>query len=427
MLFTDVGPYAYPLDLFCRGVEAVAGWKNSVSARAFFANRIDGYDARIREAEYNRLIFNDPEDRDMIGASLEGSVKSTRLGYMYRHDRGAERRIWWSDIDSMYMSGYETRSSHGILLEHVHRDRLRITGQYLTGSTRLHAADYYYVVMEEDPWDRESGWEEGYRALAEVSWTQGAITALAGWKRTTLERNADHLSTYTWKEARMDIYDAGLGYATGRLKMDFEADFIEFNGDGGTGRNFWLQSSNFWLDGDMVRTELLQFLDSRRMWRLSLKIEEGGVEDIPGPYRLEGYVLAKTNLDNDASRSIFEISGGKGIRAGSWLSLHTDLRYVSYTDDRWVGESSFFNLWAGLRGHLGGSGWAAIGIGVAPHRFDRWYYDFTGDGRESYLLDEGLFNIVNRYFEEGLLEELGRREEELSEEWSFTFEGGFSF
>ena len=193
------------------------------------------------------------------------------------------------------------------------------------------------------------------------------------------------------------------------------------------GGNFWLQNQNFWLDGDMLRTELFQFADSRKMWRAVLSFEESGIDTIPGPYRLEGYLTAKGNWDGDQSRSMFEISGGKGIRAGSFLSVHADLRYVSYTDDRWTGESSFFDLWAGLRGSLGGTGWAALGVGVAPHRFDRWYFDFTGDGRESYLLNQDLFLEVTPYGEEYLLESLGKAEKSLSEEWRLSFEAGFTF
>jgi hypothetical protein len=64
---------------------------------------------------------------------------------------------------------------------------------------------------------------------------------------------------------------------------------------------------------------------------------------------------------------------------------------------------------------------------VAPHRFDRWHFDFTGDGRESYLLGRHLFDLVGQYGEDGLIERLGEAEEMLSEEWSLTFEAGWSF
>ncbi|HER43902.1 MAG TPA: hypothetical protein ENO08_05530, partial [Candidatus Eisenbacteria bacterium] len=76
-LFTDVGPYAYPLDLFCRGAEATAGKKNSIEGRFFFANRIDG-PGSLFEAY----------DKDMIGVSIKGSFRAVHLDYLYRHDRG---------------------------------------------------------------------------------------------------------------------------------------------------------------------------------------------------------------------------------------------------------------------------------------------------------------------------------------------------
>ena len=245
------------------------------------------------------------------------------------------------------------------------------------------------------------------------------------WQRTTMERKLDH--AYYWDDAGMDIYGAGLKYDTKRMNIGFDIDLLDFSGSGGQGLTFWLSGSNFWLDGDMIRTELLQFLESKRMWRCVLEIEESGSDIIPGPYRLEGYLKAKANWDAEESRSMIEISGGKGIRAGSYLSLHTDIRYVTYSDSRWTGESSFFDIWAGFRGSLGGSGWAALGIGVAPHRFDRWYFDFTGDGRESYLIDQDFFEVDGWTADPDLLGSLGEAEKQLSEEWRLSFEAGFSF
>jgi hypothetical protein len=427
-LFTDVGPYAYPLDLFCRGAEVSAGWKNSVEGRVFFANRIDGYSSGLENAYYLEFDGN-PEDKDMIGASLKGSLKPVVVEYMYRHDRGPGERYWWSD-GYHFMDGYHERTSHGLLLEFEKKNWPKLRTQYLTGQTSLKArADHDYYLPESNirSVDYKNEWEEGYKALAEVSWLKGPFLGLLGWNRTTIERNPELMGPHDWDDARMDIFDASVNYMTGRMKIDLKVDLVEFSGEGGMGRNFWLQGSNFWLDGDMLRTELIQFGDSKRMWRVALGIEEEGVETIPGPYRLEGYLSAKGNWDGDEARSMFEISGGKGIRAGSFLSLHADLRFVSYSDDRWVGDSSFLDFWAGLRGTLGGSGWAALGVGVAPHRFDRWYFDFTGDGRESYLLDQDLFQWVTPYGEDYLLEELGRAEKSLSEEWRLSFEAGFSF
>jgi len=428
-LFTDVGPYAYPLDLFCRGAEVSAGWKNSVEGRVFFANRIDGYRTWLERYWYYPYLQRDPEDKDMIGASLRGSFKSIQLEYLYRYDRG--HGVWGWEEDGMVLYDPEIRTSHGLLLEIEKKDWPAFRAQYLTGKTKFNTNYVSFpdsLEPPEDISDYDKDWEEGYRAFAGISWSRGPFLGLLEWHRTTMERNPELLdSIECWDDARMDVFNVGLKYETEKLKIDFDIDLLDFGGSGGMGRNFWLQGWNFWLDGNMVRTELLQFLDSKRMWRVSLNLEEGGVDDIPGPYRLEGYLSAKGNWDSEEARSMFEISGGKGIRAGSYLSLHADLRYVSYSDDRWVGESSFFDFWAGLRGNLGGSGWAALGVGVAPHRFDRWYFDFTGDGRESYLIDQYPFGWVAPGEEQSLIEELGRAEKSLSEEWRLSFEAGFSF
>ncbi len=429
-LFTDVGPYAYPLDLFCRGAEATAGWENSIEGRVFFANRIDGYRSwHERSLRYTRYYWN-PVDKDMIGASLKGTIEPVKLEYLYRYDRGHGQSDWDEYGRSCYYSP-ETRTSHGLLLEIEKQDWPVFKAQYLSGKTKLEAHSIIVhpdsIMSVEGMSEYDKDWEEGYRAMAGISYSRGAFLGLFEWNRTTMERYPGLLDSLEyWDDATMDIFSIGFEYEAERLKIDLDLDFLDFGGSGGTGRTFWLQGWNFWLDGDMVRTELLQFLDSERMWRAVLSIEEGGADEIPGPYRLQGYLLAKANWDGETERSIFEISGGKGIRAGSYLSIHTDMRYVQYSDDRWVGESGFFDLWAGLRGNLGGSGWAALGVGVAPHRFDRWYFDFTGDGRESYLIDQFHLWWVEPGEEAAFIEELGKAEKILSEEWRLSFESGFS-
>jgi hypothetical protein len=429
-LFTAVGPYAYPLDLFCRGAEASAGWKDSVEGRVFFANRIDGYSTWLERYWYYPYLQRDPLDKDMIGASLKGSIKPVQLEYLYRHDRG-HGKFWREEDGCEFYYSPETRTSHGLLLEIEKQDWPVFKAQYLSGKTRFNTIDVSFpdsLEPAEDISEYDMDWEEGYRALAGISYSRGPFLGQFEWNRTTIERNPELLDSIRyWDDANMDVFGVGVKYETEKLKVDLDIDLLDFGGSGGMGRTFWLQGPNFWLDGDMVRTELLQFLDSKRMWKAALRIEEGGVDEIPGPYRLEGYLLAKTNWDGDMERSMFEISGGKGIRAGSYLSVHTDMRYVLYSDDRWVGESGFFDFWAGLRGNLGGSGWAALGIGVAPHRFDRWYFDFTGDGRESYLIDQFHLWWVEPGEEAAFIEELGKAEKTLSEEWRLSFEAGFSF
>ncbi len=426
-LFTDVGPYAYPLDLFCRGAEASAGWENSIEGRIFFANRIDSYKSGLNLFHsYPTFEYRSPVDKDMIGADIKGSFGSFRLEYLLRYDNGPE--MYYEFEDGTDVMGYGKRTSHGLLFEFGKDDWPVLKLQHLSGATSLEAGQIIYpdtLETGKGPSDYDRDWKEGYRALAGISWSKGPLWMQLEWQRTTMERKLDH--EYYWDDAEMDIYGAGLKYDTKMMNIGFDIDFIDFSGSGGQGLTFWLSGSNFWLDGDMIRTELLQFLESKRMWRTVLELEESGVDVIPGPYRLEGYLKAKANWDTEESRSMFEISGGKGIRAGSYLSLHTDLRYVSYSDDRWVGESNFFDIWAGLRGSLGGSGWAALGIGVAPHRFDRWYFGFTGDGRENYLLDQDFFETHSWTADPDPLGSLGEAEKQLSEEWRLSFEAGFSF
>ena len=432
-LFTDVGPYAYPLDLFCRGAEISAGWKNSVEGRVFFANRIDGYRSALDWYHVGMSRFPvptvNPWDKDMIGVSLKGIFGPVHLEYLYRHDRGPHDETRW--IDGYVIQGnHGIRDSHGLLLELRKKDYPVIRAQYLSGRTMLETGSAYSFPDREPyatPSDFDLELDEGYRALADISYSRGAFSGLLGWHRTTIDRNPSLLGPDEWDSAVMDIFEARTGYETGSLKVGLGIELEDFSGAGGIGRTFWIQGYNFWLDGDRLRTERLQFLDSERVWNAELLFEEKGVEQIPGPFRLEGYLAASARWDSNTERSNLEITGGKGVRAGSYLSFHTDLRYVSYNDDRWTGESDFLDVWLGMRASLGGTGWVAWGWGVAPHRFDRWYYDFTGDGREEYLLDGWLFNHVDPYYESWLIDELGQAEKFLSENWRFSFEGGFSF
>jgi hypothetical protein len=70
----------------------------------------------------------------------------------------------------------------------------------------------------------------------------------------------------------------------------------------------------------------------------------------------------------------------------------------------------------------------ALGIGIAPHRFDRWLFDFAGNGREAFLLDTGIFRYVDSAVEEQmLLLELEEAEQGLSDDWSMRFEAGIAF
>jgi hypothetical protein len=431
-LFTDVGPYAYPLDLFCRGAEASAGWKNSFEGRVFFANRIDGYRSSLDRWYEAPGRFpargTGPWDKDMIGLSLKGVIGPVLLEYMYRHDRGPNEEVGWQGM--YYIQGrHGIRDSHGLLLELRKKDYPVLRAQYLTGQTSMKTGSAYSFPGGEPyptPSDFDFDMEEGYKALADISYSRGPFSGMLGWHRTTIDRNPSLLNDRYWESAMMDVFEVRAGYETGSIKIDLGVELEDFSGDGGTGRTFWLQGLNFWLDGDRLRTEMLQFLHSENVWKAELLFEEKGVDQIPGPFRLEGYLSASARWDSDTDRSNFEISGGKGIKAGQYLSFHTDLRYVSYSDDRWTGDSGFLDVWLGMRASLAGSGWVAWGLGVAPHRFDRWYFDFTGDGREEYLIGNYLFDSV-AYGEDWWIDELERAEKSLAENWRLSFEGGFSF
>jgi hypothetical protein len=430
-LFTDVGPYAYPLDLFCRGAEASAGWKGSAEGRIFFANRIDGYRSGLEmdEGSWPPMSDGDPEDRDMIGLSLKGSIGPVLMRYMYRHDRGPDIDNWYCD-GCWIEDGHETRESHGLLVELAKKDYPVLRAQYLSGRTRLNADT---VLMPVPPGtgastsDHDHDWEDGYRALADLSWARGPFSCMIGWSRTSINRNPEVMWQPGWKGAVTDMFDGRAAWETDALKLDIGLELEDFSGEGGSGSTFWLQRENFWLDGDRLRTDMLQFLDSKGVWKAMLRVEENGAEELAGPYRLEGYLSASMRWDGDTESRIFEITGGKGIRAGSLISFHADLRYADYRSVCWTGDSGFFDAWLGARGSLGSGGWAALGVGVPPHRFDRWYYDFTGDGREHYLLEQGIFESAGSSPQCELIDLLGKAEKSLSEEWRLSFEAGFSF
>ena len=107
--------------------------------------------------------------------------------------------------------------------------------------------------------------------------------------------------------------------------------------------------------------------------------------------------------------------------------MHFDARLVFYDDDRSVGEKSFMDIWGGVCWRTGRSGWIALGSGISPSHFDRWRNSLLPFGRERFIADRGVFQIDRYATEAGLLEDLYKAEQALSDEWNITIEAGISF
>jgi hypothetical protein len=434
MLYGKVGPFDYPLDLFCRGAVFEGTGPVGTGVRALYANRIEGYLSGLESAypagcaSLPHLRWN-PEDTDILGLNVWGGSDKFRIEYLHRSDKGPGDLFWCRNgrREEGIFRGFRKKNVNGALLRAGVFGSSVVTAEYLWGKTDLSATGELQpgdtAFFESDEL-RE--WEDGYRAYVGIDHEAGRLRSGLSYDFTSISSDPD------LGEGREDgarhLVEGNAKYRFGRFDITVEGSYEWFEGDGYSGRVFWLQRRNFWLDGDRLGVETIPFLDSQALWRAGLGIEEASGDSMPAPYRCAGYLEATATGDRDSGGvTILEVTGGKGIVVHELLSVHVDLRFVSYGGDRWKGDSDFLDTWIGLRSPVSDHGWIAFGVGVAPHRFDRWYYDFTMHGRESYILDRDLFSLVDLPYEDILLEELGEAEKEMAGDWRIQFESGFSF
>lgn len=433
-LFGTVGPFRYPLGLFARGAGAGILGPAGITGRGFYANRIEGYRSGLegppqithvpRPSPY---AVSGREDEDMIGLSLRGGSGIVDLEYLLRLGRGPRHTGVLPDM--LYpFTGYRGFQAQGGVIRLDPVSGVTLTGEYLEGRTTITRLAPAGGSGEGAPEDAARyDWEEGYRAAAGIAFGRGPLSAGFDWIRTTISGDPDLREGRP--EGIQDILEALLEAQMGSVRGSARIRYESFADPGNTGRVFWLMRNNFWLDGDPLTSGMLPFLDAPVVWEAELRIEQDRPDTLPGPYRIPGYIEGLVRFEPAREgAAVYELTAGQGIAVHRLLSLHADLRYVAYQKCGLPGDEGFLDAWFGMRAGLPAGGWMALGVGVAPHRFDRWLFDFAGDGREAYLLDTRIFRFVDSIFEEELLMKgLEEAERSLSEDWSIRFEAGIEF
>ena len=430
-LFGTVGPFRYPLGLFARGAEAKLSASSILTSRIFYANRLDGYRTPAMPL-WTWACPGEPydtaerEDADLLGLSVRAVGGPVDVEYLLRCDRGPGGLRWRDCGDDQWRTGYRDLLAQGGVVRLGPFRGLTATGEYLDGRTSLTQLALVAPGFEYDERVRYD-WEEGYRASAGVIFEGERLTAGFDWRRTTLSGDPGLRSGRP--DGIRDILGARLETVMGPVSGSARIGRESFESDENTGRVFWLARRNVWLDGDALTSTMIPFLDAPVIWEAELRFEQNRPDTMPGPYRIPGYIAGLVRLEpSSEGRAVYELTAGQGLEVNRLLSLHADMRYVAYQKCGFSGDGGFLDVWFGARAALSAKGWVALGAGVAPHRFDRWLFEFTGDGREAYVLDTGLIRWVDYPIEEELLlPGLEEAEKDLSEEWSIRFEAGLEF
>ena len=436
-LFGEVGPYRYPLGLFCRGFTARVSGPFGTDGEFFFAGRIEGYEPGLESrmwiasgsgsCAYRPQSKRHDGDADMYGIRAGGDAGPVRADYLHKVSLVEGRRLTTGEISSLCTTGYERLQAGGPRFVLAIDGLPVLEAQYLRGVSYFNA--YRWV-------DRSSGfelhcgpsgeWERGDSYHLGVSGTAGPLDYRLSWSRRTIEGVSK--VRCPGREGRMDMLGLGASSRAGKFRIELDAEGEWYGGKDSSLRVFRLRRYDFWLDGDRLNARHLPFLDSKRFVEAGLRVVEGGADTISTGYREEGYLALTVSGDFEGEGgSVFEASGGRGILIGGWFGLHADLRYVYYDIEGWTGDRGFLGSWAGVSARVADSGWIGVGLGVAPHRFDIWRFEFDTYGRESYLLESGILELVESPEEDMLPGRLGEAEEDLKDDWRIGLEARFEF
>ncbi len=434
-LFGKTGPFLYPAGLFFRGVEIEGEGPFGFDGKIVYAGRIEGYDPVEMDGSFSppateiyELPFDQrsPVDSDILSIRIGSRSGEFSYDYLYRHDIGPGNRLWMSPDEESLFRGFEKMSVHGFWLRYDMKCNLDIEVQYLTGVTSLVSSQRSDPEGEDTrAYEYSQDWEKGDRACFALHYRQEKFAVLISSSSTIIdgdsllrgERSSDIRSTYKAEvELNTELFD---------LSIRGLADIFP---DNSAAEYFWSQKWNFWLDGDEISLRRLPFLYSKGIYEVGLTLAQSGSDSITVPYNTTGQI--SVNLCGDITRSglrVTEFLLKKGFFLDNMFSVHFDARLVLYDDDRSVGEKSFMDIWGGVCWRTGKSGWIALGSGISPSYFDRWSNSFLPFGRERFIADRGVFQIDRHTTEAGLLEDLYKAEQSISDEWNITIEAGISF
>ncbi len=443
----EVGPYDYPVGLFCRGVEASFKLTEGMRARAFYANRLEGYPGGTGsiEAGFEKVdsipglerLSRDPADMDLFGVVATAGLAGLRLSYIFRKNRSFSK--WnlegWEQAGPI--SGLEETDIHGLWFSYPVARGTIVELEYLRGLNKLNEnsavtdyndGEYYGDAINISSW-------KGYASVERA-----------------IGKNEFKLFYSYEKEGEIEDQFLDKGYGQrhefgfsamvelSRYRMRFSGVDNEFRGAGPG--DFWFQRDNFWLDGDRVTPSRLLFLDSGGILESNLSITDAkeGKYQIPVPGNTSVSLSLMCQSD-DISRRVVEIRGVKSLLFDSLVNRFTSIRYgflrnvdlladircVSYNHDEWSGRRDFVDTFLGVRKSFGNSSWMMAGVGARPYAFDRWYFGILPRGRMKFIEERGVLEY-SRYQEySDLYGKLSEAESELSRNWSVSFEGCLKF
>ncbi len=431
-IFGAVGPFEYPLGLFCRGIMYEGKPVFGIGTRLFYAGRINGYRTGL-ETEGRSVdslsLFRDRDltDSDLLGVRVGLNLGPASMRYLYRMDRRPRGEGWSHPAggDGVF-NGPETVRMHGVWVSFPREGKVRLDVQYLEGETHLSAETR--VGPGETcgvPYEADMDWEDGYRVHFGLSYGTDITSARLLLERTTLEgrralRDGRQSGEHSRIECSTDLRMEGMLLSVGVSAESFSSS--------NTGEVFWLQRNNFWLDGDHITPGHIPFLESSELieFRLALGRENRNREK--RPYEAGTHVSFLYRGDQTCGdRGLLELRFRKELSLVRSLSAHVDMRYVSFRHEAWKGDRDFVDVFAALSYAISGSSWVSVGIGARPYFFDVWRYRFSPWGREKYLIDEGLFDALGTDGVAGAIRALGDAENTLSEEVAITFETSYSF
>ena len=434
-LFGLVGPYDYPLSLFCRGTGFKGTMPLGLETNLFYASRIQGYRSGLESDPDTTALcvaqspFNDRDltDSDLIGLSLGRDFGAIKLSYLFRRDHRPKKGAWnLHGIGDYTYRGYEKDFFNGLLVN-ITGGNVTLDVEYIWGNTFLSARER---CIDDSGGTESIGelnqiWERGHRFYTGIEFRENALGLRLAYIQTTLEGEG------RFREGRPDgIHDemlGGVSVMVDKLRCSLSGKVESFSAMN-TGEIFWVQRMNFWLDGDELVTGLFPFVYSSSLYEVKIAFLWGEQEDFEYPFReaLDISLLQRSDAGGE-DRVVRELQLSKGFPLHKHLNFLCDFRYIHYDHEEWTGKRDFLDVYLSLNGEITASSWYAVGFGVNPFLFDRWYYHFSGYGRENYLLDQGLYDVFKTSSTADLMNALRDAEEELSEEWMITIEAGIRF
>ncbi len=430
-LFGTVGPYDYPLGLFCSGIEYSGRLFFGMEGNIFYAGRLDGYSTGPETVEQGSWCTprccRDLADSDIGGVVIDFKTKNIRGRLLYRQDKRKNDNLWEVEGEGNYIfSGYEKTRMGGGWFTFPRKGNFSIDVEILRGRCYLSSTGKLDMESPALSGFEESGLdlirEEGWRAYTGMNFHSDRVGLELSFETTILD-NRDLGGVRP--EGRHTAITGSASYQEGDLALLFCSGMESFTARN-TGDIFWLQRMNFWLDGDNLSINRLPFIRARSIYSLSVDISYR-LEKKGGGCRMTGGDIFCSLTGEPGSGYSGKINARGGLPLFGPLSLLTDLRYINYQVEGWGDTAHFLDAFIALQAGLKEWGWVSLGGGVNPCSHDRWRYVYTGRGREKYLFRQGVMDAVEGGDRAEILNALSGAEKRLSDEMYIEFEAGFEF